>query len=87
MSSTQERPRRALTEGEYFVLQQIQEMYGAQNSERDVFFSDTDEAVIFVKDRHGVQGLAAVLTNLARWYADGTIASVEELRAHWLSNG
>lgn len=87
MSSTDERPRRALTEGESFVLQQIQDMYGAQNTEQDVFFSDVDEAVIFVKDRNGVEGLVVVLTNLASWYADGTIASLEDLRAHWLSPG
>jgi protein-S-isoprenylcysteine O-methyltransferase Ste14 len=61
-------------------------MYGAQNTEEDVFFSDRDEAVIVVKDRNGVQGLAAVLTNLAAWCADGTIASVEDLRSNWLSS-
>jgi len=87
MSSANERPRRALTESESFVLQHIQDMYGNQNTEHDVFFSNRDEAVIFVKDRNGVMGLAVVLTNLAAWYADGTITSVEDLRQHWLTPG
>ena len=85
MSATNQSPRRALSQGELFVLDQIRDMYGTQNDEDAVFFSDADEAVIFVTDRNGVQGLVAVLTNLAAMYADGTIGSAEELRAKWLS--
>ena len=85
MSATNQSPRRALSEGELFVLDQIRDMYGEQNDEDAVFFSDADEAVIFVTDRNGVQGLVAVLTNLAAMYADGTIGSAEELRAKWLT--
>ena len=85
MPATNQSPRRALSQGELFVLDQIRDMYGAQNSEEAVFFSDADEAAIFVTDRNGVQGLLAVLTNLAAMYADGTIGSAEELRAKWLT--
>jgi hypothetical protein len=74
-----------LSQGETFVLDQIRDMYGAQNNEEAVFFSDADEAAIFVTDRNGVQGLLAVLTNLAAMYADGSIGSAEELRAKWLT--
>ena len=87
MSSTNKRPRRALTEGESFVLQHIQDMNGNQNTEQNVFFSVRDEAVIFVKDRNGNEGLLAVLTNLAAMFADGTITSEEELRTEWLTRG
>jgi hypothetical protein len=76
MSSKQERPRRSLTEGESFVLKQILEMYGERNTEDDVFFSDIGEAVLFVKDRNGIQVLMAVLTNLAAMCEDGTIGSL-----------
>ena len=85
MAATSQSPRRALSQGELFVLDQIRDMYGAQNNEEAVFFSDADEAAIFVTDRNGVQGLLAVLTNLAAMYADGTIGSAEELRAKWLT--
>ena len=60
-------------------------MYGPQNDQDAVPFSDGEEAAIFVTDRNGVQGLLAVLTNLAAMYADGTIGSAEELRAKWLT--
>ncbi len=69
------------------MLQHIQDMYGNQNTEQNVFFSVRDEAVIFVKDRNGNEGLLAVLTNLAAMVADGTITSEEELRAEWLTPG
>ena len=85
MSATNQSPRRALSQGELFVLDQIRDMYGPQNDEDEVFFSDADEAAIFVTDRHGAQALLAVLTNLAAMCADGTIASAEELRTQWLT--
>jgi hypothetical protein len=76
--------RRSLTQGEQFVLAQIQDIYGPQNEESDVFFSDPDGAVIFVKDRTGTNLGVVVLTNLAQMYEDGTIASLDELRRDWL---
>ena len=79
--------RRSLTQGEQFVLAQIQDIYGPQNEESDVFFSDPDEAVIFVKDRRGVNVGVVVLTNVAQMYEDGTITSLDELRRDWLRAG
>jgi hypothetical protein len=58
--------RRSLTQGEQFVLAQIQDIYGPQNEESDVFFSDPDEAVIFVKDRTGASVGVVVLTTWRR---------------------
>ena len=75
--------RRQLTEGELFVLRLIQEAYGNENTEDEVFFSDENEAVIFVKGDGGGLGLA-VLSNLAMFLEDGTISSVEELKHDWL---
>jgi hypothetical protein len=79
--------RRSLTEGERFVLAQIQDIYGPQNEESDVFFSDPDGAVIFVKDRRGANVGVVVLTNVAQMYEDGTITSLDELRRDWLRAG
>ena len=76
--------RRSLSQGEQFVLTQLQDIYGPQNGEGDVFFSDQDEAAIFVKDRTGASVGLVVLTNVAAMYDDGTIASLEELRRDWL---
>jgi hypothetical protein len=87
MPSPTIKPRRPLTPGEAFVLSRIQDMYGAQNSEESVFFSDLDEAVIVVRDANGAAGLFAVLTNLAVMLSDGQIASVEELEQQWLTRG
>jgi hypothetical protein len=79
--------RRSLTQGEQFVLGQIQDIYGLQNEESEVFFSDLDEAVIFVMDRTGVNLGVVVLTNVAQMYEDGTITSLDELRRDWLKAG
>jgi hypothetical protein len=84
MSDSTHRP---LTQGEQFVLAQIQDIYGPQNQESDVFFSDPDEAIIFVKDRTGASVGVVVLTNVAQMYEDGTISSLEELRRDWLRAG
>ena len=62
----------------------IQVGYGPQNTETQVFFSDTNEAAIFVRAQDGSSPLCAVLTNLAAWRADGTIANDEELKRQWL---
>jgi hypothetical protein len=87
MASSNSNAARALTSGEAFILAQIQDMHGAQNSTDQVFFSDRDEAVLFVTDKVGIRGLMIVLTNLSRWMDDGTIASVTELREKWLVPG
>jgi hypothetical protein len=79
--------RRSLSQGEQFVLAQIQDIYGPQNEESDVFFSDRDEAAIFVKDRTGASVGVVVLTNVAQMYEDGTITSLDELRRDWLRAG
>lgn len=76
--------RRSLNQGEQLVLTQIQDIYGPQNEEADVFFSAQDEAAIFVKDRTGASVGVVVLTNVAAMYEDGTIASLDELRRDWL---
>jgi hypothetical protein len=76
--------RRDLTVGEFVVLRMIQQGYGLQNSLGKVFFTDTDEAAIFVKASTGRSVLMANLTNLAAWRADGRITSDEELKSDWL---
>jgi hypothetical protein len=76
--------RKKLTAGEIAILKIIQEGYGIQNIEQDVFFTDADEATIFVKATDGTIPIMVVLTNLAAWREDGTITSDEELRRNWL---
>jgi hypothetical protein len=49
-----------------------------------VFFTDADEAAIFVKASNGASPPMANLSNLAAWRADGTIPSDEELKTDWL---
>ena len=75
---------RPLTEGELNVLRIIQDGYGQQNTADDVFFTDQDEASIFVKAKDGTSPMCAVLTNLAAWRAEGVIESDEVLRREWL---
>jgi hypothetical protein len=72
--------RRELTAGEAAVLQQIRDGYGPQNTVEEVFFTDSDEAVIFPKTPDGASGVVINLTNLAAWRADGTISSDDELK-------
>jgi hypothetical protein len=76
--------RRDLTSGEAGILRIVQEGYGSQNTVDEVFFTDADEAAIFVKASNGTSPLMANLTNLAAWRADGTIPSDEELKTDWL---
>jgi hypothetical protein len=76
--------RRPLTAEEQFVLTQVQDVYGPQNTEGDVFFTDRDEAALFATDRTGATAIVVVLTNLAQMYKDGTIATLDELREKWL---
>ena len=76
--------RRDLTAGEAAVLGIIQQGYGPQNIADEVFFTESDEATIFVKACDGTSPLMANLTNLAAWRADGTIPNDEELKRQWL---
>lgn len=78
---------RPLTEGELLILREIQELYGPHNSRDVVFFTDEGQAAIFVKDSAGRDILCTVLTNLADWYADGSIESRVSLRRDWLREG
>jgi hypothetical protein len=77
-------PKRVLTDGEIVVLTIIQQGYGQHNSIEKVFFSATDEAVIFVRLTNGMCPLMANLSNLAARRAAGTISSDEELKTKWL---
>jgi hypothetical protein len=76
---------RELTPGEAAVLAVIQEQFGVQNTAQEVFFTDSNEAALFVKSPDGSSPVMANLTNLAAWRADGTIASDDELKLEWLS--
>jgi hypothetical protein len=76
--------RRDLTLAEAGILRIVQEGYGLQNTVDEVFFTDADEAAIFVKASNGTSPLMANLTNLAAWRLDGTILSDEELKRDWL---
>jgi hypothetical protein len=73
-----------LTASEAAVLTIIQQGYGSQNTVDEVFFTDADEAAIFVKASIGTSPVMANLTNLAAWRADGTISGDEELKREWL---
>ncbi len=76
--------RRVLIDGENAVLTIIQQGYGPQNSIDKVFFTNADEAVIFVKASNGMSPVMANLSNLSAWRADGTISSDDELKTKWL---
>jgi len=71
--------KRAFTAPEDLVLREIQRYWGSQISVDDVFFTERDEAVLFVRARDGRTRVAVVLTNLGQWYEDGTL-SLEALR-------
>ena len=75
---------RELTPGESAILSMIQQGYGSRNTVDAVFFTDANEALIFVKVSDGTGPVMANLTNLAAWRADGTIPSDEELKKKWL---
>jgi hypothetical protein len=75
---------RELTAGEAAILAIIAEQFGARNTTGGVFFTDADEAALFIKAPDGTGVAAANLTNLAAWRADGTITSDEELKSEWL---
>ena len=71
--------RRDLTDVEQFVLGEVQAYWGAQNTVDEVFFTDRDEAALFVVARDGSNPLMVVLTNLGAWHRDGTL-SIQALR-------
>jgi hypothetical protein len=59
--------KRPLTAEELSILGLIQRLYGSQNTVDEVFLSEADEAVIFVKDTAGTLGICVALGNVARW--------------------
>ena len=69
---------RDLTEQELIVLAEVQEFWGPQNTETDVF-AVGEEVCIFAKDRAGNMQVGISLTNLGDWYADGSL-SMEQLK-------
>ena len=71
--------RRDLTDVERFVLREVQACWGEQNTVDEVFFTDRDEAALFVLAADGSDPVMVVLTNLGRWHNDGVI-SLEALR-------
>ena len=71
--------RRDLTDAEQLVLTEIQRYWGPQNTVDRVFFTERDEAALFVLDRVGGLPIAIVLTNLGEWHRDGSL-SLEALR-------
>lgn len=73
------RSRRNLTDVERFVLREVQAYWGDQNTVDQVFFTDRDEAALFVLARDGSNPVMVVLTNLGTWHRDGVL-SLEALR-------
>jgi hypothetical protein len=74
---------RSLTEAEALVLGLVQEYYGPWNTAEEVFVSDHDEAVIFVKDASGDSPICVNLTVCASAYTDGSL-SLKNLKSGWL---
>jgi hypothetical protein len=76
--------QRTLTVGETAILTLIQQGYGPQNAADKVFFTNRNEAVIFVKESDGTSPVMANLSNLAALRANGSISSDDELKSEWL---
>jgi hypothetical protein len=76
--------KRVLTEGEAAILTIIQEGHGPHNSLDKVYFSPTNEAVMFVRLTNGMTIVMANLSHLAARRADGRIASDDELKTKYL---
>jgi hypothetical protein len=74
---------RPLTDGESFVLALLQESYGPRNTTDEVFLSDQNEAIIFVKDTAGHSPVCVNLTVCASLHEGGAI-TLEELKKDWL---
>ena len=71
--------RRDLTAIEQLVLSEIQRYWGPQNTVDRVFFSERDEAVLFVLDSEGELPMVIVLTNIGESHRDGSL-SLDALR-------
>lgn len=72
-------PHRSLNQEELFVLNEIQCLWGPQNTEAEVFFTETNEAALLVKALDGSLPICVSLTNLGRWHAEGTL-TLQDLR-------
>ena len=72
--------RRPLSGDETRILREVQDFWGSQNEDPDVFISDSGEAVIFVTATDGTKPVAVNLTNLGAWLRDGSldVATVRE---------
>ena len=75
--------RRQLTGSEATILAMVQQTFGTNNVPEGVTFTENGEAILFVEAADGSMPLMVHLTNLGRWYEDGTI-SEQELREQWL---
>jgi hypothetical protein len=74
---------RPLTAGESFVLGLVQEHYGEWNRQEEVFLTEREEAVIFVRDNTGEVCIIVNLTVCAELYTRGEL-SLETLKSDWL---
>ncbi len=79
--------RRDLSEGELAILELIRVHYGSLNRPDQITFTDSGEAIIWVKKDDGSVSLVANLTNPAKWRAEGRIRTEEELLRDWLDVG
>lgn len=78
MNMPMEPRRRDLTDLELFVLNEVQAYWGPQNTIDEVFFTDQDEAALFVLARNGSRPVMVVLTNLGAWHHEGML-TIEDL--------
>ena len=76
---------RKLTAVESAILAIIRDRFGNRNTREEVFFTDAEEAALFVKAPDGALVAFANLTNLAAWRAEGTIGSDDELKTEWFA--
>ena len=74
---------RPLTDSEITILALAQGYYGSWNSAEEVFVTERNEAVIFVKDAAGACPICVNLTVCASAFGDGSI-TLEELKSGWL---
>lgn len=65
--------RRPLSDDEVRILREIQDFWGAQNGDADVFISDSGEAVIFVTATDGSTPVVVNLSNIGAWLRDGSL--------------
>jgi len=74
---------RSLTDGESFVLDLLRQHFGPWNTIGEVFLSDQNEAVIFVRDAAGSSPVCVNLTVCASLYEEREL-TLEELKTDWL---